>query len=120
MIKRNIALWMRYVFLVINMMYGFPVRAKSTRDDDAKGRPMRVKQSKIGNFALPPSQQPGPLFSFGQNILDKGDLEIMTFVAHLKGHRNRTTEIVPAILYGISDKASIFGVLPICASQKFN
>jgi hypothetical protein len=107
------------VVLVMTLPVGV-VLAKSTRDDTAQGRPIRVKQIKVGNFALPNSQQPGPLFSFGQNILEKGDLELYAYVDYFKGHRKHQLDVIPAILYGISDKASIFGVLPICASQKFN
>lgn len=101
------------------MMCSSITLAKNTRDD-IRGKPLRVKQIKVGNFALPTSQQPGPLFSFGQNILDKGNLELFAYVDYFKGHRKHTLDVIPAVLYGISDKVSIFGVLPICASQKFN
>jgi len=36
-----------------------------------------IQHIKEGNFALPTSQQPSPLFSFGQNILDKGDIQAL-------------------------------------------
>lgn len=67
----------------------------------------------IGNFALPISQQPSPLFSFGQNIVDRGDKIGYINPIFLSGHENKRffyNELY--FLYGITDRLSIFGLLP--------
>ncbi|HEX4069308.1 MAG TPA: hypothetical protein VHX42_04375 [Candidatus Babeliales bacterium] len=67
-----------------------------------------IKQLHIGNFALPSSQQPGPLVGFGQNIIDKGDLQIFLYGDQLKGKQRSFNEVAPSILYAITDYLSLF------------
>ena len=49
-----------------------------------------------GNLALPTSQQPSPLFCFGQNIVDKGDVQIFGDVDYLKGKNLKFSEFIPS------------------------
>lgn len=75
----------------------------------------------IGNFALPMSQQPSPLFSFGQNIVDKNDMLGYinpTFLKGKKGKRLFVNELY--VLYGLSDRASIFALVNVPAIAKEN
>lgn len=72
-----------------------------------------IDQAKEGNLALPTSQQPGPLFCFGQNIIDKNDLQFFLSTDYVKGKATKFTEFTPALLYGINDKFSLFITLPI-------
>lgn len=74
----------------------------------ARNEEDKVVQLKIGNFALPTSQQPGPLIGFGQNIIDKGDFQVFAYFDELKGKKKKFIEIAPSILYAFSDKLSIF------------
>ena len=62
----------------------------------------------IGNFSLPTSQQITPLVSFGQNILDKGNLQTFVFADAFIGKDNYSTDVIPSILYGITDTLCIF------------
>jgi hypothetical protein len=75
----------------------------------------KIKQINVGNFALPGSQQPGPLIGFGQNVIDKGDTQIFAYVDQLKGNPRNFVEVAPSLLYAITDKLSIFLELPIAA-----
>lgn len=71
------------------------------------------KPLSIGNFVLPISQQPSPLFSFGQNIVDQGDKIGYLNPIFLAGHNKKRffyNEIY--FLYGLTDRLSIFGLLP--------
>lgn len=77
-----------------------------------------VTTLKNGNFSLPTSQQPVPLISFGQNIVDKGDLVAYAYGNWLNGTQQSFAEITPSILYGINDKFSLFVELPIAVSFK--
>ena len=62
----------------------------------------------IGNFALPPSQQPGPLVGFGQNIIEKGDVQLFVFPDQFKGKQKNFIEVAPSLLYAFSNKCSLF------------
>jgi hypothetical protein len=72
----------------------------------------------IGNFALPTSQQPGPLVSFGQNMLDENQTQLFVFANDFNGDRTHAVDIIPAVLYGIKDNLSVFFNVPIAASFK--
>lgn len=73
-----------------------------------------------GNLALPTSQQPGPLFSFGQNIVDKGDAQAFIYIDQQKGHNKNFIDVIPSVVYGPSDNSSIFVVVPIAAKYKLD
>ena len=73
---------------------------------------------RVGNFALPVSQQTVPLIAFGQNIVDKGDVLAFAFGDQLKGTQQSFAELTPSILYGISNEFSIFVQLPIALKFK--
>lgn len=66
----------------------------------------------LGNFALPSAQQPGPLLSFGQNIIDKNQLQIFVDPNYLKEPNQHYLTVPFSALYGLSDQASILVTLP--------
>ncbi len=72
----------------------------------------------LGNFSLPPSQQPGPLVSFGENILDKGLAQLYLFADAFIGNNNYSADIIPSILYGITDQLSFFFNVPFAPRDK--
>lgn len=72
----------------------------------------------IGNFALPVSQQPGPLVSFGQNILEQGLLQLFLFGDAFIGNHNYMTDLVPGILYAFRDDLSLFVNAPFSPGNK--
>lgn len=74
----------------------------------------------VGNLALPTSQQPGALFSFGQNTVDQGDLLAYVFVDHLNGRHKKNTEVVPAFVYGVTEKFSLLIGIPVAAKLQEN
>ncbi len=71
-----------------------------------------------GNFSLPTSQQPGPLTSFGQNILDKGQVQSFLFADAFIGKNNYLTDIFPSILYGITNDLYFFFNVPFSPGSK--
>ncbi|PWU04362.1 MAG: hypothetical protein C5B43_04725 [Verrucomicrobia bacterium] len=89
-------------------------------DETAKGKESRIEPEKIGNFALGPSQIPVPLSTFGENIVEKGDLIFYTaadFIS-LSGRNNYNSEITPGLLYGITDDFSVFLNVPFAPKNK--
>ena len=66
------------------------------------------EQIKQGNLALPTSQRPGPLFGFGQNVFQPGDLLGFLFIPYIGRKHQQFTEINPSVIYGINNNSSIF------------
>jgi hypothetical protein len=74
----------------------------------------------IGNFALPMAQQPSPLFSFGQNIVDKNDFLGYETPNLIRGKKDKSLFFNQLyFLYGLSDNASIFALInaPVLAKE---
>ncbi|HEX2977653.1 MAG TPA: hypothetical protein VHO47_00820 [Candidatus Babeliales bacterium] len=82
------------------------------------GKIEEVHQLPHGNYALPTSQQPGPLFSFGQNIVDKKDVQAYLFVDYFRGKNICIDQYTPSIFYGISDNSTILLALPAFSKLK--
>jgi hypothetical protein len=100
---------MKQMYVFIFLILATYVAAK----ENEKWAKEKIEQVHVGNFALKISQQPGPLVGFGQNIVDKRDLQFFVFPDQLKGHKRNFIEVAPSILYGITDKLSLFVELPI-------
>ena len=79
-----------------------------------------VLQLKTGNLALPSSQQPAPVFAFGQNGTDQGDLQAFFYFDQDKGDHQNFIETIPCILYGITDDLSLFITSSIFLYHKLN
>lgn len=72
----------------------------------------KVEPPHIGNFSLPPSQQPGALFSFGGNIIDEGEVQLFLFADEFVGTHRLALEVFPSVLFGITDNLSILFNFP--------
>ncbi len=72
----------------------------------------------VGNFSLGTSQQPSPLISFGDNIIDKGQVQLLVLADALIGRKNYQTDVVPGVLYGINDVLSLFCKVPFSPGNK--
>lgn len=73
---------------------------------------------KIGNFSLPSSQQPGPLVGVGENIIGKGQTQVSLFADITAGTKNYKSDVIPSILYGITDDFSVYLNLPFAPKNK--
>ena len=104
----------RYVYIaLIALLPVFTIAKMSEKWTEEK-----IETVHEGNFALPLSQQPAPLFSFGQNLVDKGDLLAFIYPSKLKGPQSDFVEVVPSILYGLTNRMSLFIELPIAVKFK--
>lgn len=106
--KKNI-----FILSICFILFNFTPKIDAREED-------KIEYIKEGNIALPTSQQPGPLFSFGQNIVDKNDFQIFSFIEHLKGKNKQFDEVTPISLYGITDNVSLYIGLPIAIKLKQN
>ncbi len=66
----------------------------------------------VGNFALPPSQQPAALYGFGGNIIDKDEIQLYLFADEFVGKKRFLSDVIPSVLFGITDDWSIFFNFP--------
>lgn len=73
---------------------------------------------KTGNYVLPASQQPGPLISFGQNILNKDQTKIFLYSDASVGSQMHLIDAMPYGVYGLTDNFCALLSVPIAASYK--
>lgn len=77
-----------------------------------------VTPPSIGLFALPPSQEPGPFFSFGQNIIEKNKLQLYLFPTYVKIEEGDFFAFTPSLLYGLTDSASFYLFTPLAIDYR--
>lgn len=73
----------------------------------------KITPLKKGNLALPGSQQPSPLFSIGQNVVDKDVVQLFSLFNQIKANNEKSIQVVSSFLYGITDKLSFLAIAPI-------
>lgn len=71
------------------------------------------EQLRIGNFALPYSQQPSSLYGFGQYVVEEGDLLLGMSPNFVVGRNFNLCTFTPYLLYGITDKLVVLVALPV-------
>lgn len=74
---------------------------------------------KKGNFLLPSSQQPGPLISLGQNIIDKQQFQFFFLTTEFKGKHQYSINMIPGLLYSFTDLSTIFINVPTTPRSRF-
>ena len=96
-----------------------PEAAKTEKDkveqkskDEEKKAPKPSKLLKVGNLSVPVSQEPTPLISFGQNLLEEGQFQAQFFADEFNGEDEYFVDIEPGLIYAFSDDLSIFIELP--------
>lgn len=72
----------------------------------------------LGNFALSTSQQPGPFFSFGQNIVDQHQFIVSLNPNYSYSKTQQVGELIPSFLYGLTDNASLLVSTPMILHYK--
>jgi len=106
------------IFLFPNFTYGKETNDKTKATTKTTTTAKTEELPKIGNFAVPFSQQLGPLLSFGQNMIGKNQTQISLFADDFVGTEKHSADINPTILYQITDNLSVFFNFPIAASYR--
>ncbi len=76
--------------------------------------PEKLNAPRLGNYALPGSQQVFPLVAFGQAVMGANVLQLgMPVTATVGSQNNYTTSITADILWGITDYLSLYVALPV-------
>lgn len=84
----------------------------------AYGRGYEQAPCTTGNFALPGSQQPGAFISFGQNILDKDQVQVYLDGMDIIGKHQNFYSMETGIIYGITDSFSALLAIPYAVRFK--
>lgn len=98
----------QFTILILLMIYASAIAAHARHD----------ASNKQGNFALPTAQQPGPLVSFGGNILDKGEAQLALASDFYVGPHRHDSDLTPSFLYAFSNKFSAYAVVPYAPSNR--
>ncbi|MBA3813201.1 MAG: hypothetical protein H0X26_01710 [Alphaproteobacteria bacterium] len=80
--------------------------------------PKEASPLNIGNFALPTPQQPGPLISFGQHVINKDQAQVFWFADDFKGEKKHKIDLIPTLLLGVTDDFSISFSAPLAVKYK--
>ena len=72
----------------------------------------------IGNFSLPVSQQPSKFISIGENNIEKGQLLLAVFADAYLGKHSYSTDVIPNVLYGITNELTILLGVPFSPRNK--
>lgn len=88
---------------------------ETPNDDGASEAEQTVK---IGNLSFPPSQQPNPLVSFGQNVLNKKQAQFEFMITDFAGRHQYLVTLTPTLLYGFTDELSLYLQVPIASRYK--
>ena len=73
---------------------------------------------KVGNFAV--ANTPSAFLGFGQHIISKNQVQLYLFTDYVEGKRKHNTDIIPQLLYGVTDDFSVFFNVPVAASLKYD
>ncbi len=71
-----------------------------------------------GNLALRTSQQPAPLFCFGQFLVDKGNIQGFFSPEWLTSSQKYFSSLVPSMVYGFENNVAFLGGIPFAVKYK--
>lgn len=119
MLKKSWYIQFFLYFLVISVhLQGSTNQCNKQTSDEIKSENIDKENKEeepppIGNFALPSSQQPYGLFALGGNVIDNGEVQLFFFADNFKGKNKVIVDLIPSVLFGITDDCSIFFNFPI-------
>jgi hypothetical protein len=85
--------------------------------EEPSNTPPPEQPAKTGNFAVRVSQQPAPFIAFGENIIDKNQLQIYMFGDYFHGPGQHLAEALPYLVYGLTDNSSLLLSLPVALTS---
>lgn len=106
----------RYLLLTL-LFFTNPCFA-TTDDQAAETRDNENSPPKLGNFALPGPQQPGPLVSFGQTLIGRNHLQLYLNTFSPYHILPPFDNINASLIYGFTDNTSLYFNYPIEADVR--
>lgn len=95
------------IFLIYTPLHTQEDDKRKEEESDLNNKKKAEEPPKSGNFALPASQQPAALFGFGGNVIDEGEVQFYFFTDDFNGKEKVTIDLIPSVLFGITDNWSI-------------
>ncbi len=98
--RQGLSNYFKYINTIIYLSFLFfslPVYCTDEPSHTEK-EPKKASPLNIGNFALPTPQQPGPLISFGQHVINKDQAQLFLFADDFKGKRKHKIDLIPTTL----------------------
>lgn len=115
---------LRSLIISIFFIYSYSYGEDSCDTDSKEAESIKEKKQeeppKTGNFALSTSQQPSALFGFGGNIIDEDEVQLYFFGDQFRGTSRIVTDLIPSILFGITNNLSIFFNFPFTPLMESN
>lgn len=106
-------------FLVVSAhLQGLTTECRDEQTSSENKEKEKEEPPPIGNFSLPTSQQPYGLFCFGGNVIDKGEVQLFFFTDDFNGKDKVIVDLIPGVLFGITDECSIFFNFPFTTKFK--
>ncbi len=91
---------------------------EAVENKEESGEKNRKEPPKIGNFALPTSQQPASLFGFGGNIIDANEIQCNLFIDDFIGKQRTAIDFIPNVVFGITQDFSVYFAFPFTPFSK--
>ena len=105
--------------IIITTLYASSINAKGMRPLAPPSEP--AEPPNIGLFSLPSSQQPGPLISFGQTLVDKNNLQWLTIPTYLQEtNHNSEFMVISTFVYGLTDSIALSLNVPYYVLNKID
>lgn len=109
----------KWFFICVVLLFGCLRGAYAAIDEQARlnGSDANTPPQE-GNFALPTPQQPGPLLSFGQTLVDRNDLQLQYTNYTVTPQSNGGTNHNMGVIYGFTDTTDVYLNFPVDSSYK--
>ena len=101
---------MNLFFYLILLLVASPLLGESSPLDPITSPPngdLKEETLKIGILSFPTSQQPTPLISFGQNLLEAHQTQARLITNEVRGAHQYSINLVPSVLYAFTNETSI-------------
>lgn len=109
---------MKFTHLFLFLFCCIPLKQVYADDTPPKENPIQEKTVKMGNLSLPPSQQPGPLVGLGENVIDKGELQVFIGGDQYRRKKGYFDDVSLSARYGISDTLAALINVPVAVRYK--
>ncbi len=73
---------------------------------------------RTGNFAVEPSQMPGPLVGFGEHVIGENLVQLYNYGDAFLGRNKRYIDFIPDAIYGVTDTFSVTLNVPVAVQYK--
>jgi len=104
--KKLIFFRIKWIF-ICSLFFSSSILSRTDINLSSNDKDKKIEPPKIGIFSMPITQQPGPFISFGQNVIDQGDLQFLFLADKFTGQNKQVVHLLPSLLYGLTENVSV-------------